>query len=243
MPVHMATVSVNIDHVATVRQARRVSYPDPVPAAALAEMAGADQITTHIRLDRRHIQERDLEVLVRTVQTRLNVEMAVEEEMIAIAEAIRPHQITLVPERAEEVTTEGGLDLTRADTRRGTDAAVIRLREFGGRVAIFADPDRVQVDATIDCGATAIELNTAAYAEARNDEERAAELERIRRCAVAAREAGLYVAAGHGLHYHNVQPLVALDLIEEFNIGHSIIARAIFTGLEAAVRDMKALLV
>jgi len=237
-----ADLGVNVDHVATVRQARQVAYPDPVPAAAIAEMAGADQITTHIRLDRRHIQERDLEVLVKTVQTRLNVEMAVEAEMLAIAERIRPHQITLVPERPEEVTTEGGLDLSRPAIRGAVDAAVPRLRELGCTVAIFADPDVAQVEGTLGCGAGAIELNTAAYAEADTESERRHELERLQRCAEAARASGLYVAAGHGLHYHNVGPLVALDLIEEFNIGHAIIARAIFCGLDAAVRDMKALL-
>ena len=238
----MADLGVNIDHVATVRQARRVAYPDPVPAASVAEMAGADQITTHIRLDRRHIQERDLEVLARTVQTRLNVEMAVEEEMLLIAEAIRPHQITLVPERPEEVTTEGGLDLTRANILKSVDLAMPRLLATGTSVAVFADPDLPQVDAVRALGATAIELNTAAYAEAESPERAAAELRRIADCAQAAREAGLYVAAGHGLHYHNVGPLVGLGLIEEFNIGHAIIARAIFSGLDSAVRDMKALL-
>lgn len=238
-----AELGVNIDHVATVRQARQVAYPDPVPAASIAEMAGADQITTHIRLDRRHIQERDLELLVATVQTRLNVEMAVEEEMLAIAERIRPHQITLVPERPEEVTTEGGLDLTRPGILKSVDAAMPRLRELGCTVAIFADPDLAQVEGTVDCGAGAIEFNTAAYAEARTESQKRLELERLRRCAEAAREAGLYVAAGHGLHYHNVRALVELDLIEEFNIGHALIARAIFDGLAAAVRDMKALLV
>jgi pyridoxine 5-phosphate synthase len=237
-----AELGVNVDHVATVRQARGVAYPDPVTAASIAEMAGADQITTHIRCDRRHIQERDLEVLVATVQTRLNVEMAVEEEMLAIAARIRPHQVTLVPERPEEVTTEGGLDLTRPPIRAGVDAAVPRLRELGCSVAIFADPDLAQVEGTLGCGAGAIEFNTAAYAEATSKEQRRFEVERLRSCAEAAHQAGLYVAAGHGLHYHNIAELVALDLIEEFNIGHALIARAIFSGLDAAVRDMKALL-
>jgi pyridoxine 5-phosphate synthase len=237
-----AELGVNIDHVATVRQARGVAYPDPVPAAAIAEMAGADQITTHIRLDRRHIQERDLALLVRTVQTRLNVEMAVEQEMLDIAARIRPHQITLVPERPEEVTTEGGLDLSRPAIRASVDEAMPTLRALGCTVAIFADPDLSQVEGTLECGAGAIELNTAAYAEAESPEQRKIELERIRICAEAARAGGLYVAAGHGLHYHNITELVELDLIEEFNIGHALIARAIFTGLDAAVRDMKALL-
>ncbi len=238
-----ADLGVNIDHVATVRQARQVDYPDPVTAAAIAEMAGADQITCHIRMDRRHVQERDLEILARTVQTRLNVEMAATPEMLDIAARIAPHQVTLVPERPGEVSTEGGLDLTRPQTFSEVAAAVERLRRNAGiRVAIFADPDPAQVEATVRCGAAAIELNTAAYADAADEKVRARELERI---AVAGKEsvaAGLFLAAGHGLHYHNVQPLVALQLIEEYNIGHALIARAVFSGLEAAVRDMKALL-
>ncbi len=238
----MADLGVNIDHIATIRQARRVSYPDPVPAASIAEMAGADQITCHIRCDRRHIQERDLELLAATVQTRLNVEMAATEEMLAIAERIRPHQVTLVPERPEEITTEGGLDLTRPDVLVEARAAVGRLREAGIRVAIFADPDAAQVDATVELGAGTIELNTAAYADAETAPARDRELARIEAAAKAAAAAGLFVAAGHGLHYHNVQPLADLDLIEEYNIGHAIVARAVFSGLDDAVRDMKALI-
>jgi pyridoxine 5-phosphate synthase len=236
-----ADLGVNIDHVATIRQARQAEYPDPVPAAAIAEMAGADQITCHIRMDRRHVNERDIEVLARTVQTRLNVEMAATDEMVAIAVKLRPHQVTLVPEREGEVTTEGGLDLTRDGTFADAASAVETLRRAGIQVSIFADPDVEQVEATVRCGATAIELNTAAYSEAEG-KERDRELERLDRAGRAAAAAGLFVAAGHGLHYHNVQPLVALDLVQEYNIGHAIIARAVFTGLDAAVRDMKALL-
>jgi len=238
----MADLGVNIDHVATLRQARGVSYPDPVPAAAIAEMAGADQITCHIRRDRRHIQERDLEVLAATVQTRLNVEMATDDEMLGIAERIRPHQVTLVPERPDEVTTEGGLDLTAPGVLEDVRAAVGRLEAAGIRVAIFADPDGPQVDGTVEVGAGTIELNTAAYADATDDASRDHELARIETAARRAAKAGLFVAAGHGLHYHNVQPLADLEIIQEYNIGHAIIARAVFAGLEDAVRDMKALL-
>ena len=237
-----ADLGVNIDHVATIRQARQADYPDPVIAASIAEMAGADQITCHIRMDRRHVQERDLEILARTVQTRLNVEMAATKEMLAIAARIAPHQVTLVPERPGEVSTEGGLDLTRPATFDEVAAAVERLRQTSTRVAIFADPDPAQVEATVRCGAAAIELNTAAYADAIDDRVRARELERLAQAGKDAAAAGLFLAAGHGLHYHNLQPLVALDLVEEYNIGHAIIARAVFAGLEVAVRDMKALL-
>ena len=235
-------LGVNIDHVATLRQARQAPYPDPVAAAMVAELAGADQITCHIRMDRRHIQERDLELLARTVQTRLNVEMVSEPEMMSIAESIRPHQVTLVPERPEEVTTEGGLDLTAAAILEESRRATATLRNLGIEVAIFADPSPGQVEGVVACGAGAIEINTAAYAEASTDAARRVELARIEACATSAAQAGLYVAAGHGLHYHNIGPLVGLGRITEYNIGHAIIARAIFSGLDAAIRDMKALL-
>jgi pyridoxine 5-phosphate synthase len=238
----MADLGVNIDHIATLRQARGVSYPDPVFAASIAEMAGADQITCHLRCDRRHIQDRDLEVLMATVQTRLNVEMATDEEMLALAERLRPHQVTLVPERPNEVTTEGGLDMTLSGVLDEVRSAVARLKQAGVRCAIFADPDVVQVDATVAVGAGTIELNTAAYADAPDAQTRERELRRIERAARKAAKAGLFVAAGHGLHYHNVQALADLEVIEEYNIGHAIVARAVFSGLEDAVRDMKALL-
>ncbi len=235
-------LGVNVDHVATIRQARQASYPDPVAAAAIAEMAGADQITVHIRLDRRHIQERDLEVLVRTVQTRLNVEMAVQEEMLLLAERIHPHTITLVPERPEEVTTEGGLDLLAEGAAHAVRAAVTRLLAGGMQVSLFIDPDVAQVRAAGDAGVHMIELNTAAYAEASDDADRARELERIDAACAVADSLDMYIAAGHGLHYHNVCALADLDWIAEFNIGHAIIARAVFSGLEQAVRDMVDLL-
>ncbi len=237
-----AALGVNIDHVATLRQARGVTYPDPVAAAAVVEMAGADQITCHIRMDRRHIQERDLRLLGEVVQTRLNVEMAATPEMLAIAESLRPHQVTLVPEREGEVTTEGGLDLRDADTRAAAAGATSRLKELGIEVAIFADPEIEQVEHTHALGASRIELNTAAYAEASRPSQRGRELERIEAAAARASDLGLHLAAGHGLHYHNIQDLVDLGCIEEFNIGHSIVARAVFSGIAEAVRDMKVLI-
>jgi len=234
-------LGVNIDHVATLRKARGTAYPDPVPAAAMAERAGADQITCHLRGDRRHINERDLEILARTVQTRLNVEIAATDEMLTIVERIRPHMVTLVPERPGEVTTEGGLDVVTGESRREVEVALKRLADAGIRSAIFADPQPDQVAACAGLSAGTIELNTAAFAEAGHDDQ-AAEVERIRFAAKAARKAGLFVAAGHGLHFHNVGALVDLELIAEYNIGHAIIARAVFCGLDEAVRDMKALL-
>lgn len=235
-------LGVNIDHVATIREARQVNYPDPVTAAAIAEMAGADQITVHLRGDRRHIQERDIAILVNTIQTRLNVEVAPTDEMMVIVCDLLPTQVTLVPEREGEVTTEGGLDLSVAATRKATAAALERLQAVGIGGSIFADPDPAQVKAVLELGAAAIELNTAAFAEAESEEEADKQLERIRAAAQAANRGGLYVAAGHGLHYHNVAALADLQLIEEYNIGHAIVARALFAGLDNAIRDMKALL-
>lgn len=237
-----ADLGVNIDHVATIRQARQVDYPDPVAAASIAEMAGADQITCHLRMDRRHISDRDLEILARTVRTRLNVEMAATEAMLAIAARIRPHQVTLVPERAGEVTTEGGLDLVREGTFAEVAAAVETLRRAGIQASIFTDPDPAQVEAAVRCGAAAIELNTAAWSEAEGRKDLTREIARIAEAGREAIDAGLFLAAGHGLHYHNVQPVAALEIVQEFNIGHAIIARAVFSGLAAAVRDMKALI-
>jgi pyridoxine 5-phosphate synthase len=235
-------LGVNIDHVATIREARQVNYPDPVTAAAIAEMAGADQITVHLRGDRRHIQERDIAILVNTIQTRLNVEVAPTDEMMVIVCDLLPTQVTLVPEREGEVTTEGGLDLSVAATRKATAAALERLQAVGIGGSIFADPDPAQVKAVLELGAAAIELNTAAFAEAESEEEADKQLERIRAAAQAANRGGLYVAAGHGLHYHNVAALADLQLIEEYNIGHAIVARALFAGLDNAIRHMKALL-
>lgn len=235
-------LGVNIDHVATLRQARQVAYPDPVAAALIAEMAGADQITCHPRIDRRHVQDRDIEVLARTVQTKLNVEIATSDANLELVLAIRPGQVTLVPERPGEVSTEGGLDLTKDATFEEVKRATGRLREAGLTVSIFADPDPAQVARIVASGATAIEINTAAYADATTDEAREAELERVQAAAEESDDAGLWVAAGHGLHYHNVSALADLELIREYNIGHAIVARAVFSGFEAAVRDMKALL-
>ena len=235
-------LGVNIDHVATVRQARQVQYPDPVEAARVAEAAGADQITVHIRMDRRHIQETDLVALKAAVTTRLNVEMAATEEMLLIARETTPQQVTLVPERPGEVTTEGGLDLSQDPARAAVGAAVRTLQELGIEVAIFADPDPVQLEGVLVTGADAVEFNTAAYAEADSVTDRDAELQRLASAARLAHGHGIFVAAGHGLHYENVGALVDRELFREFNIGHSLVARSIFSGLDAAVRDMKALL-
>lgn len=235
----MARLGVNIDHVATVRQARRAVYPEPVTAASIAEMAGADQITAHIRADRRHILDRDLELLFGVVQTRLNVEMAATDEMVEVVGAIGPQQITLVPERPDEITTEGGLDLVSHTTEVRKAAAA--LRERGIATSIFIDPDADQIRASADEGFDHIEFNTAAYAETRDEEVARRELSRLLSAVEAARRLDLHVAAGHGLHYHNVQPLAANPDIEEFNIGHAIVARAVFSGLAEAVREMKRL--
>jgi pyridoxine 5-phosphate synthase len=230
-------LGVNVDHVATVRQARRAAYPDPVEAALLAERAGADQITVHLREDRRHIQDRDVEILRRVVGTELNLEMAGTQEMVQIALKLRPTTATLVPERREEVTTEGGLDVV---SHKDQLTRFIRLMRDGDiRVSLFIDPDLDQVRAAHKLDAHAIEIHTGRYAEARNKSE---ELQRIRDAAKLASKLGLEVAAGHGLHYHNTVEIARIAEIEELNIGHSIVARALMTGMEAAVRDMVALL-
>lgn len=236
-------LGVNIDHVATVRQARRAPEPDPTHAAVLAELAGADGITVHLRSDRRHIQDRDIELLCGMVKTHLNVEMAATGEMLDIALAMQPHAVCLVPERPEELTTEGGLDVA-ADID-GLREHVQSLQEAGIAVTLFIDPDTRQLEATVAVDADQIEINTAAYAEATEQrDEEAAEQELARVAAVAgeAAEQGLRVAAGHGLTYRNVGPIVAIDDIVELNIGHNIVARATLVGMEMAVREMKALL-
>ncbi|MCC7258021.1 MAG: pyridoxine 5'-phosphate synthase [Gammaproteobacteria bacterium] len=233
-------LGVNVDHVATLRQARGTRYPDPVMAAWLAEQAGADSITVHLREDRRHIQERDLEVLVRTLQTRMNLEMAVAEPVLAIAERLRPADACLVPERREELTTEGGLDVA-GDGHR-IRSACDRLGALGIRVAPFIDPDERQIDACRAAGARVVELHTGRYADATDGAVRARELDRIRRAACHAHALGLEVHAGHGLNYHNVQPVAALPEICELNIGHAIVARALFDGIAAAVSGMKRLM-
>jgi pyridoxine 5-phosphate synthase len=234
-------LGVNIDHVATLRQARHTPYPDPVQAAIEAERAGADAITLHLREDRRHIQEHDVEHLRDILQTRMNLEMAVTEEMLCIAERYRPADCCLVPERREELTTEGGLDVAGQAARIA--AACQRLAAAGCRVSLFIDADPEQVDAAARTGAPAIELHTGHYADAGDPNERASELGRIVRAADQGRAAGLQVNAGHGLSYDNVGPVAALPAIRELNIGHAIVARAVFTGMAAAVRDMKQLMV
>jgi len=233
-------LGVNVDHIATLREARRTDEPDPVVAAALAELGGADQITIHLRGDRRHIKERDLEILRRTVATRLNVELAATEEMVKIAAAAKPAIVTLVPERREEVTTEGGLDviLNQNHLKRIVGA----LRESGLAVSLFVDPDFDQLKAVTKVDATIVEINTGKYADARTEELQALELTKVAGTARGARKLGLGVVAGHGLTYRNVGPIAGLDEIEELNIGHSIVARAALVGMERAVREMKALL-
>ncbi len=229
-------LGVNIDHVATVRQARRGTEPDPVTAAGIAELSGADGITVHLREDRRHIQDRDLEILSRVVKTRINLEMAATPEMVGIASRLRPHSATLVPEKRQEITTEGGLD---AVGHGGALEGVIReLRGAGIVVSLFVDPDLAQVDAARRLGADAVEIHTGTYCAAFQAGRYAGELEKIRAAGACARGAGLKAFAGHGLDLRNIVPILALPDFEEFNIGHSIIARAVFVGLGQAVREM-----
>jgi len=233
------SLGVNIDHVATLRQARRGRYPDPVHAALAAETAGADSITLHLREDRRHIQDHDVRTLRGLLQTRMNLELAVTDEMLAIAAEVRPADGCFVPERRQEITTEGGLDVA-AQAARVRDATT-HLRQAGVRVALFIDPDPRQVEAAAHAGAPVIELHTGAYAQA-TGAQAATELERLRAAARLGAGLGLEVHAGHGLNYHNVRPVAALREIVELNIGHALIAHALFVGLSAAVREMKALM-
>jgi len=232
-------LGVNIDHVATIRQARRVHYPDPIHAALLAEKSGADSITLHLREDRRHIQDRDVVLMRQVLETRMNLEMALTEEMIGIAREVKPQDCCLVPESRHEVTTEGGLDVVAQLSRVGD--ACKTLGESGIRVSLFIDPDASQIEAAHRAGAPVVELHTGAYAGAAGAA-RAIELERVRSAAKHATSLGLTVNAGHGLHYHNVQPIAAIREIVELNIGHSIVSRALFDGLSKAVRDMKELM-
>jgi pyridoxine 5-phosphate synthase len=229
-------LGVNIDHVATLRQARRARYPDPLYAALLAEEAGADSITLHLREDRRHIQERDVTMMREALQTRMNLEMAVTEEMIRIAQKVLPQDCCLVPESRQEVTTEGGLNVEGQAARVGD--AVKALGGAGIRVSLFIDPDLAQIEAAHRAGAPVIELHTGAYAES-TGAPRAREFERLLGAAKFAARLGLVVNAGHGLNYHNVEPIAAIPEIVELNIGHAIVARAVFDGLAKAVRDMK----
>lgn len=228
---------VNVDHVATVREARRTDEPDPVRAAVLAELGGADGITVHLREDRRHIQDRDVRLLLETVRTGVNLELAAEEGALRFAEDWRPRQVTFVPERREEVTTEGGLDLEQASGR--LLAAVAQMRAQAVRTALFVDAREDAMRASAALGADAVELHTGEYANARTPEGAAAQLGRLRDAAMAAREAGLAVHAGHGLTYENVAPVAAIREVEELNIGHSIVSRSVFVGIERAVREMK----
>ncbi|HDF2342270.1 pyridoxine 5'-phosphate synthase [Morganella morganii] len=233
-------LGVNIDHIATVRNARGTSYPDPVQAAFVAEQAGAEGITVHLREDRRHITDRDAELLRQTIQTRMNLEMAVTDEMVDIACRIKPAFCCLVPEKRQEVTTEGGLDV--AGQKEKIARAVKRLTEAGIKVSLFIDPDHTQIDAADDVGAPFIEIHTGAYADAETSQEEDKEFIRIKDAVAYAAGKGLKVNAGHGLNYHNVQRVAALPAIYELNIGHAIIGRAVFSGLAAAVADMKNLL-
>lgn len=233
-------LGVNIDHIATVRNARGTNYPDPVQAAFIAEQAGADGITVHLREDRRHITDRDVRILRETIQTRMNLEMAVTDEMVGIACDIKPHFCCLVPEKRQEVTTEGGLDV--AGQQEKIDAAVAQLSEAGILVSLFIDADHRQIEAAVASGAPYIEIHTGAYAEAEEGRLRQAELSRIRKAATFAASLGLKVNAGHGLTYHNVLPIAALPEMHELNIGHAIIGRAVMSGLADAVKEMKQLM-
>ncbi len=233
-------LGVNVDHVATLRQARGTTYPDPVAAALAAERAGADSITIHLREDRRHIQDRDLEIMQRTVQTRVNLEMAVTDAMLDIALRVLPADCCLVPEKREELTTEGGLDV--AGQADAVARACRRLEGADIRTSLFIDPDPAQLEASAACGAPVVELHTGTYADAPDRIEQARELDRIRAAAEYGDRLGLTIHAGHGLHYHNVQPVAAIGEVVELNIGHAIVARAVFDGFDKAVADMKALM-
>ncbi|MFV1996824.1 MAG: pyridoxine 5'-phosphate synthase [Acidiferrobacterales bacterium] len=236
----MIYLGVNIDHVATLRQARGTIFPDPVQAAIVAELAGADAITMHLREDRRHIQERDVKLVQQTMQTRLNLEMAVIDEMLEFAEEIKPQDCCLVPERREELTTEGGLDVVGQLGR--IKEVANRLASAGTRVSLFIDADEAQIEAAVKSGAPAIEIHTGHFAGAVDSRGYNKELTRIQQAIKQGVDSGLQVNAGHGLHYHNVQDIAAIPGIGELNIGHAIVARALFTGLQEAVREMKCLI-
>lgn len=232
-------LGVNIDHIATLRQARGTSYPDPIYAASIAEHAGADGITVHLREDRRHIQDRDIRVLAQTLQTRMNFEMAVTDEMLSFAEEIKPAHACLVPEKREELTTEGGLDVLGQESK--IKAACQRLSDAGVEASLFIDPENAQIDAAKRAGAPVIELHTGAYADT-DGQHQLDELERLKEAATYAHSIGLIVNAGHGLHYHNVEPIAEIPEFNELNIGHAIIARSLFVGLDQAVREMRDLM-
>lgn len=230
-------LGVNIDHIATLRQARGTTYPDPVHAANIAELAGADGITIHLREDRRHIQDRDVYTLAKTLQTRMNLEIAVTEEMLNIACDVKPEYVCLVPEKREELTTEGGLNVAgQLDLML---ESVAQLKNAGIKVSLFIDAEKSQIDAAVAVGAPYIELHTGCYADAKDSIEQDKELKRIQEMAKYAHEQGLIVNAGHGLHFHNIAPIAAIPEIYELNIGHSIIARAAMIGLEQSVKDIR----
>jgi len=233
-------LGVNIDHVATLRQSRGTLYPEPLQAAIVAEQAGADAITLHLREDRRHIQERDVEMFKDVLQTRMNLEMAVTDEMLAYAEKIKPEDCCLVPEKREELTTEGGLDVAGQMLRMKEACSRLADREI--RVSLFVDADKEQIEASKECGAPVIEIHTGHFADAQTTGEKEQEYLRIVEAVEFADSLGLHVNAGHGLHYHNVKDIAVIPQIKELNIGHAIIARSLFSGLDAAVREMKTLM-
>ncbi len=233
-------LGVNIDHIATLRQARGTLYPEPVQAALVAEQAGADGITAHLREDRRHIQDKDIHLLKQMLHTRLNLEMAVTDEMIDIASQVKPYACCLVPEKREELTTEGGLDVVSSLSR--IKEACGELAVAGVEVSLFIDPDETQIDAAVEAGAPVVELHTGRYADAENKALQMQELERIQRAAKYAYQQGMQVNAGHGLNYHNVEAICRIPQIVELNIGHAIIARSVISGLDPAVRELKALM-
>ncbi len=236
----MAKLGVNIDHVATVREARKTNEPYPVWAAAEAELGGADGITIHLREDRRHIQDRDLRILMQTVAVKLNLELACADEVLKIACAVRPPQATLVPEKREEITTEGGLDVAgHADS---VGRAIAELHAAGCLVSLFLDPDERQIETAAELGADAVELHTGCYANAGTEEQQTAELTKLASAGRSIRQAGLVLHAGHGLTYRNVRPIAEIEGMDELNIGHSIVSRSIFTGMREAVREMKRLI-
>ncbi len=237
----MIALHINIDHVATVREARQISEPDPVSAAGLVELAGADGITIHLREDRRHIIDRDVRILRETIQTRMNLEMAATAEMFAIALEIRPDIVTLVPEKREEVTTEGGLDITGA--AEIMHKGIAQLRGAGIRVSLFIDPDAEQIKASQKAGAEDVELHTGCYANAENSEEQDREYQRLVSAAELAHQEKLRVNAGHGLNYINTQRICGLPHLRELNIGHSIVSRAIFVGISQAVKEMREIII
>ncbi|MDJ0881594.1 MAG: pyridoxine 5'-phosphate synthase [Gammaproteobacteria bacterium] len=239
-PTHDITLGVNIDHVATLRQSRGTGYPDPVTAAMIAEQSGADSITFHLREDRRHIQERDCQILKQMVQTKLNLEMAVTDEMLAFAAQLKPEDCCLVPEKREELTTEGGLNV--AENFSKIKEACKFLAQQSIKVSLFIDPDQAQIDAAVECGAPCIEIHTGHYADA-DGQQQQEYLEGIYDAVDYACEKGLQVNAGHGLHYHNVQAIACHPKIRELNIGHAIISDAVFHGLAQSVREMKRLMI